>query len=389
MTDSSSHGRVDPAGPDRATGTLEEMVAGVLHQLRVNLDGHHHVVHLSEQGEQRVRAAIDWLLSVQSDDGYWGYRSPAVTAACSVAIALWRPTEAESLLRDAADWLLTYTDDGAWETLWDSAVAVDAVVRAGLGDDARARQAIRRLEGEAPQACTRPHHGAQVLAAAEALDWAPAKRERWSTQVEEHLDLDAGAYVVGQAVYGLLSAGRPVGDLREPLDHLADYLMRTPLSSAALLDHAAALRALARAGTHADVVDRTIDDFFGPAYRRDGSWYHEPWWTAWALLALYEANAVRRVVVEQPRMDDYLAHAEKVVPAIADAERHRAVDAHMARLKVFLATLMLVVGLFASVVVTFLVPDGNPFVASGLGVTMAAAAVAAAWRFLWPLLRPH
>jgi hypothetical protein len=368
--------------------SVEAIVRDAVARLHVDLDGHHQVVDLSERGEQRITAAIDWLISVRHPDGYWGYRSPAVTSTCTLAIGLWRPVEATELLRPSADWLLDQAHEGAWETVWDSGTAVAAVHLAGLGRQSGAKQAAEHLLSLDPSEATgRPHHAAQVLAAAELCDWHPAKKDRWVDRLVQDLNPKAGAYVLGQAVYALLGASRPVADFADELDELARYLTDTPPSTAAFLDRAAALRALARAGTHADIVDRTIDEFFGSAYRRDGSWYHDPWYTGWGLLALHEASAVRRVVIEQPRLDDYLARLDNLVTRVRDIEAGQANVERRERLVIMAASALLVLGLVGAALAVFELPDTNRLFSSGLAVSLLLTVVAVAWHLLWPALR--
>jgi hypothetical protein len=367
--------------------SAEAVIRDALHRLRVDLDGHHHVVDLSEHGEQRIRSAIEWLLAVRHPDGYWGYRSPAVTATCTQAIALWRPVEAEALLRPSAEWLLSQAHGGAWETTWDSGAALAAVCAAGLNRDPRAQEAMTALARLAPAAVEGcPHHGAQVLNAALLCEWPPPRLQRWADSLIQELDPRFGPYVLGQATYGLLSVGRPVADLHDTLDHLAEYLTDTPPSTAAFLDHTSALRALARAGTHPEVVDRSIDNMFSGAHRRDGSWYHEPWYTAWALLALNEANSVRRVVVEQPRLDDYLARADQAVGTVRDLEANAARAQQRSRFVVMTGTVLLVVGIASVLLAVFALPDTNRLFSSGLAVSLVLGVIAVAWRLLWPAL---
>lgn len=357
-------------------------------QFRTRLDEHLQVVDLSEGGEHRIGAAVDWLVAVQDPEGFWGYRSPAVTATCCVAIATWRPTRAEALLGRAADWLLDQAVDGRWETVWDSAAAVTAITLAGGLRNDRVQRAVDRLRSLDPGASAgRPHHCAQVLGAAAVLGWSAADKEPWVDCMTTDLDARSGCYVIGQAAFGLLLAGRPTSDVAEVLDHLAAYLTETPLSSAALLDHTAALRALAAAGTHTDVVDRSIDELFGSAFRRDGSWYHDPWYTAWALLALHEASSVRRVVVEQPRLNDYLAHAERSVVTVRRIELRRGHQEHRARRQVLLATLLIEAGLIGIATAVLLLPESNRLFSSGLALTSVLWVVTVGWQLLWPLLR--
>lgn len=368
--------------------STEGIVRDAVARLRVDLNGHHQVVDLSERGEQRIGAAIDWLISVRHPDGYWGYRSPAVTANCTLAIALWRPVQATELLRPSAMWLLDQAHEGAWETVWDSGAAVAAVHRAGLGRLPAARRAAEHLMSIDPSEATgRPHHAAQVLGAAQVCDWNPAKKGRWVEQMAGDLNPRAGAYVLGQAVFALLEASRPVADFVDELDELARYLAETPPSTAAFLDRAVALRALAEAGSHPDVVDRTIDEFFGSAYRRDGSWYHDPWYTSWGLLALHEASAVRRVVVEQPRLNDYLVRLDDAVALVRDRERRQAEADLRENLVLVGASVLLTVALIGAGLAVFALPDTNRLFSSGLAVTLLLGVVAVAWRLLWPALR--
>lgn len=371
-----------------ASRSAEAVVRSAVAQLRSDLDGHHQVVDLSERGERRITRAIDWLISVRHGEGYWGYRSPAVTATCTLAIALWRPAEAEVLLGPNAQWLLTQADDGRWETVWDSGAAVAAIYAAGVGTDPRSRAAMQRLASQQPEESTgRPHHCAQVLAASMFGDWVPTMQDPWVDRIVEDLDTRVGCYVLGQAVFGLLSAGRPPSEMTDVLGHLADHLHRIPWSTATFLDHAASLRALARAETHTDVVERAVDGLFGSAYRRDGSWYHDPWYTAWALLALHETSSVRRVVIEQPCLDDYLARAERSIDAVRKIEQHRDITEWRARVWVMVGTVLLVSGLTGTGLAVFALPESSRLFSSGLAFSSVLAVIAVAWRLLWPLLR--
>lgn len=112
--------------------SAEEIARKAFGLLLRSLQRHRQVVDLSEGDEPRIEAALDWLELVCHPDGYWGYRSPAVTAACAEAVTTWRPAIAERALRSSAEWLLTRADDGSWETVWDSAVALMAVTKCGL-----------------------------------------------------------------------------------------------------------------------------------------------------------------------------------------------------------------------------------------------------------------
>ena len=44
---------------------------------------------LSEEVEPRVTQALQWLMTVRTDEGFWGYESPGGTALCALAIESW------------------------------------------------------------------------------------------------------------------------------------------------------------------------------------------------------------------------------------------------------------------------------------------------------------
>jgi hypothetical protein len=367
---------------------FSETVDAALQRLGDGLSSHLQVVDLTRD-EPRVQDAVSWLLNVRHGEGYWGHRSPAITATCCLAIAEWRPPDAEHVLGLSAEWLLEQADDGRWETLWDSAVALHAVLAAGRSDDPRTRSALEHLRRSEPRLATgRPHHAAQVLALAQSARWPSQLHRRWTAQVRRELPTRRDPYVAGQAVHALLATGTTPDDLSVELDALAEYLRSTPLSTAAFLDHAAALRALAASGGHEAVVDETIDEMFGSAWRRDGSWYHDPWYTAWALLALHEVRAVRRVVVEQPRFNAYMADAAAMVEVLRDDEQRATRREHRDRLRIVGWILALEAGVVGLGYAAFVLPDSSRLFSSGLGVTSVLAVLTAGLRGLWPLLRP-
>src|SRR5690606_32387018 len=108
----------------------------------------------------------------------------------------------------------------------------------------------------------KPHHRAQVLSFASLQGWSVDLTAPWVDAVQAEIHDGIGPYALGQITYGLLLNGVPTSSLAPHLDRMADYLDRTAISTAAFLDHASSLRALAAAGTHGDVVDSTIDALF-------------------------------------------------------------------------------------------------------------------------------
>lgn len=359
---------------------LTDRFRGVLGGLGDSLAAYHETLDIGEASEPRVSQALDWLVANRADEGYWGYRSTAVTALSAVAIAAWRPSEAGEVLAPTAEWLCTQADDGAWETPWDSAVALVAVYLSGFEGEPAARRASERMLAVDPSEDWRGrvHHAAQVLNAHAVLGASQDRRDSWSDALARLVSIDDGPYVCGQAIHALLVNGRRnPADFREEIEMLGSFLDRTPLSTSAFLDHAAALQALAATEEHSDVVGRTLDKMFAASFRRDGSWYHEPWYTAWALLALREAEGVRRIIVEAPAFNRTIRQAEEAVDAIETAEK----DAHQTEVRQRRITALLgfavAADLGALVTVGVLWSDTDSLLVSGVLVSMLLSALAA------------
>ena len=311
-------------------GSSEQVTRNGVDNLRYQLDHHLRSVDLASGDEPRIEAALQWLLATRSGRGYWGYQSPAVTATNCLAIAAWKPAEATSLIGPSIAWLLEQSDETGWETLWDTAVSLAAITSASQSRSSGVQELVNRLVDNGPENA-KPHHAAQVLLLGVENRWDLTVQRQWADRVRDTLNQRDGSYVLGQAVHALIASGDSPSELDTELGWLSDYLIDTPLSTSAFLDHASALRALAISGAYSDTVDHTVDEFFGDAHRRDGSWYHEPWYTAWALLALHEVRSVRRYVVEQPAMNRYFNDVEHLVVSVRDVEQRRDEDQRKVR----------------------------------------------------------
>jgi hypothetical protein len=378
MTDSSAELRgaagAVRAAIDRFTGSVEQ------HKLLVDL---------TNGDDPRTGNAVRWLMAVRNSDGYWGYRSPAITATSVIAINAWDTAGAHLNLRSSAEWLQDQAVDGCWETWWDTGAALQALAALGFTHTAVSQRALdQTLATDPVDLRVGAHHMAQVLGALDAVGADRSFRDRWAEATIASLDAQAGPYVVGQALFALLSHGVPSDEFPSQTEELARYLRTTPLSTSALLDHAAALRAVAAARTFPDVVDETVDGLFSSAYRSDGSWYHDPWYTNWALLALREATGVGRFVVEQPAMHSYLSDLRTAPIQVEDSERSRSRQEYRNRWNLLGAALLVQFAAAGLVAALTVLPEDNRLFSSGLAITCVISLLALGWRFLWPLLRP-
>lgn len=367
----------------------EGRLVRALGQFENALDRHLQAVALAEGDDSRIDDAVAWLLQTRASEGYWGYRSPAVTSLCLLAIAKWRPGLPSLQLLSTRQWLIDQSSGWMWETLWDTAVALTALHRSDLLTPVEARAATTRLTQVNLDECLPPaHHCAQVLQFLTATGADNSTRLTWVEATRTALSDNSGPYVTGQAIQALLMCGEEPDPMSIQLSKLEEHVNLTPLSTSSFLDHAAALGALSLDPRRGTTTAFAVDLLFGSAHRRDGSWYHEPWYTAWALLALHDVRHVQRYIVEQPRMVDYLAPLKKLPGELASVENASAIMEVRQRWRVagYLVLLQIAVaGLLGSI---FFLSEGNRWVSSGVLVTSLSAGFAIAWRGLWPLLKP-
>lgn len=370
----------------------ERIVRPPIERVLEELEHHRQVVDLRSGDDDRPSKAVDWLLATRNQvDGYWGYRSAAVTATCIVAVAIWRPSPPPPDLQDAGKWLVSQAVDGRWETVWDSGMAMSALEVLGQMRPNVAGAATKNIYDLHPARESIPaHHCAQVLLWHLTANAPLSQRQIWIDATLKALHPHAGPYVIGQAIHALVVAGvNPANDtITSFVDPLAEHLRQTPLSTSALLDHTAALRALAVVPGHEEVVDLAVDSLFSSALRSDGSWYHDPWYTAWALLALHEVRSVRRYVVEQPTMHRLMESLSKVPDAIVEVEQVRKSREVVDRWKLLGWAALFLVTVLAVPCVVLLLPDTNRLFTSGIAFTVLLWPLVRASKALWSLLRP-
>jgi hypothetical protein len=267
-----------------------------------------------------VAKSLLWLQECRHPAGYWGVEDVAVTSLSCLAIARWHSEDAKALLETSADWLASQAVEGAWETYWDTAVAVQALVAAGQAAHPVTQQAshyLRTLDVHDEQTWSEGvHHAAQVLRAL-AITQAPSELlYEWTECVRKHLHADAGVYVCSQAVYALISSGTASPeDVQDEIAYIEKYLRVTGRpSEGGLRDYAPAIQALSVVPEHADLVREKAGSITS-AYTDRRAWYKEPRQTAWALLALHSAESVVELVTDRATFNRAFGVALAEIPA--------------------------------------------------------------------------
>lgn len=278
--------------------------------------------------DPRVVKAVDWLLTQQNADGSFGAKNPAYTAWVSIAIMEWRSEFARSEeFGRALDFLKGYGPSGRLETLWDTAAAVQLFLKAGRSDP-WAQQALDYLRNvDLSKPPVRPHHAAQMVAALWAADPSDPRIGVLRDHIEMSLDDQDGSYEVGQAVWACQRGpAMHQGPARRWRDYLNGWVTTASVNNSSFVQYCSGLLGLSQYQTdniRTQIANR-VDNLFQEGYRQDGSWYHDVWATAWALLTLGGAGYVRRVAVSLPAINLALDSLERRLhEAEVSHEAHR------------------------------------------------------------------
>lgn len=312
---------------------------------------------LNEASEPRVSRAIEWLLANRTDQGWWAYRSPTVTSLACLAIARWRPGEAEHLLKESAEWLLGLAEADTLETPWESAIMLRTLAVLDYGTTPEAvslRGRLLELPIDASWA-RRPHHAAQIVSALAVCRVDAEMVADWSNCVREHVPPDTDPYILGQAVYALAvhtSVSRE--ELAPHTEALSKFVKESSCTTSSFLQYTSALLALGALEDHSESVGRALDKLFSAGYRRDGSWYHDPLFSSWALLALSETRSARRVIIELPTFNSAFDQARRRYEDLSASLQVQVLDATKKHHLAALLAALLVSNVWALLVVALL-----------------------------------
>jgi len=280
-------------------------------------------------------------------------------------------------LNSTTVWLSRCWEEGILETPWDTAIVGRTLYL--LGGQKKVVREIRDrlLEYNVEDDWSdRPHHGAEILNTLAVIEADLELRDAWChklrmlVQTEEYVPS-----VLGQMLYALLVSGNgSPGSLEDPIGQLVQYLETTRMSNSEFLNHAHSLRALAATAEYSEVVGITLDKMFFDAHRQDGSWYHEPFLTAWALLALREAQGVRRVVMELPAFNAVVERCIHDVEQLEAPERkERRVSISVGFMIGFSVAALGGLGIFYA---------GDSLLISGILVTALTTLIASSFNFV-------
>ncbi|HET7484276.1 MAG TPA: hypothetical protein VFJ64_02745 [Solirubrobacterales bacterium] len=289
-----------------------------LGDLRDALATKERVVAAAELGP--VKAALQWLERCRSEDGYWGVEDVAVTSLCSLAIAAWRPDSAPQYLELSARWLIDQASHGAWESYWDTAVALQVLYATDLHGHPAVRNGVGYLRGldlENEQLWGQHvHHASQILRTLSIAGSSSSELHEWSRCIQKHLDSKHGIYVCSQAIHALIDSGttEPEG-IEQEVSDIAGYLRGVGRPSEGdLRNFAPAVLALSDLGDYRPLVNEKAGAILA-AYSRKRAWYKDPRQTAWALLALHGSGSVSEIVIDKPSFNTAFSVAFERLPA--------------------------------------------------------------------------
>ncbi len=367
--------------------SVAQKAALIVADLESHLLTRHTVLRLDRVNEPRISAAVDWLRSVMNPNGSWGSESSTATCICALALTLWKEPGRDKHVTTSAHWLLQSSRDGAWETPWESAVAIRALERAGLGNHPIVIRGKERLLSINPaEADLKPHHRAQILNLITELR-AYDLGESWVARCDADLTRSNSPYVMGQIVHALLSANSRSNNCDVALKTLQDFTLSGPPEAATFLPYIASLQALScSGGKYEETAGIALDHIFTDAHRKDGSWYHDPWYTGWAICVLHEVQAVRRLVIDAPAFAREFQVVHNRIAELSTIEiQHKKTDLRSRRqVAACVAVLVLLAGAGAAILIDW--QANNPIFSSGLIITVILGMVGLFWRVLWALL---
>lgn len=268
------------------------------------------------QADSRIARAVEWLISVQRDNGAWGNDNVACTSTVMLAL--------DQILASSTGWALeeetrravsrgeqflvdAYAVNGYENTVWDTALAVRALNRAGTAPRDFVNARIAWLLGVEPRKLNAgPHHLAQrTLALAECA--------AQTSHIERSAADTARAVAAGQynySPYVLAQCLQAVKYAKEEIDTtsleaaLLRFLEDTHLDSANFVNICSALDAFRDLLNPANEkrIRLSVASLFGETcFRDNGTWYRDETSTAWALIALTRFS--KEVVIRAPQSE--------------------------------------------------------------------------------------
>ncbi|GAB86828.1 hypothetical protein GORBP_081_01110 [Gordonia rubripertincta NBRC 101908] len=252
---------------------------------------------VDEQSDPRVQQSMEWLISSQLPSGGFGNNSPAYTAMAVKTIRQWRPAWRQSDgFERAALHIVSSASGGRLETVWDTAIAVSALEGSAAAHPFVAA-ATNYLTQIGPSTQLKPHHAAQLVITLVSAQPGCSTIPSWIAMLRTQRVHPATPYGLGQVSAALANASDASVELRRQCDELSDWLGSVEITKANFVEYCSALIGLSGSShpAHAARVSACIDDLFNDGRRLDGSWYHDPWETSWALAALRLASARKTV----------------------------------------------------------------------------------------------
>lgn len=290
---------------------------GALGDLRDALAKKERVVAAAELGP--VQSALKWLEGCQSEDGYWGVEDVAVTSLCVLAIAAWKPESSSQNLALSSQWLIDQAPHGAWDSYWDTAVALQVLYATGFHGHPTARDGLKYLReldlGNEQLWGQHVHHASQVLRTLWMAGSSSAELHDWSSCIQKHLDRKHGIYVCSQAIHALIASGTAEPEsIKQEISEIADYLRSVGRPSEGdLRNFAPAVLALSNLSDYEPLVSEKAGAILA-TYSGKRAWYKDPRQTAWALLALHGSGSVSEIVIDKSSFNTAFAVAFERLP---------------------------------------------------------------------------
>lgn len=284
--------------------------------LRQQIQLYERLENTDTRADSAAQNAVSFLHAWQCQDGSWAQGAILDTNLTLQALGCWAPTSVDWLTRSGAqggiesawNWLDKRQVRGEWENVWNTAGLIQAASSFQLLSRPSVERAIEWLSDQ-----TRTQHWvdknlplqhtAQAVLAFSRLglkDDQSAATEILISQLKMGTPLSA--YTAGQVLEALVKSGENTESesVAGLIELVSEKLLDEYVSISNFLDICSSFKGLgaAKGGVQSEdpALQRTLGNFFSPnRLIEDGSWYRDISSTAYALLALTEVRATRRI----------------------------------------------------------------------------------------------
>ena len=285
--------------------------------LKTNLEKYREEVKVFET-KSNLAKTISWLIEKQKNNGSWGNDSIATTAMTMIALKnveqpaiFWGYSQkmqdsfskAEAFLKEK------YIDNKFEDVIWDTSLVIRAltVCCSDSREFINSELIPKLIQYKVDKLNAGIHHLAQKILALSEFGVDNKTLENCIIELQTFLSSNNwkkySPYVISQCVE-VMYIDEDKFNINEFVNYIIDWLQNNSLDSANFINICSSLISIKpRLNTELEKKLRyTVSSLFGSnCFRYDGSWYHDEYITAYAILAL--AKYEKEILIRVPKIE--------------------------------------------------------------------------------------